>query len=97
MIIMINYLCYHNSLKQFEDFLSVKKMLYKGTNIGMLYCYMLLWDQTKKWEQPHLKVEEIRPGKMMLLNYLNYSVLIYHPSDLGVYQDESKNDSSTRT
>ena len=37
-----------------------------------------------------LKVEDRRPGKIMLLHNINYNILFYHPYYSGVYQDGAK-------
>ena len=41
-------------------------------------------------------VEDICPGKMMLLHGIYNNILIYHSSYPGVYKDKSKNKISTK-
>ena len=50
----------------------------------------------KKWEKEYYIVEDRRPGKIILIHDINDNIRIYHPSYLGVYQDEAKDEISTK-
>ena len=64
----------------------------------MVYHYFLLWALTQmdkycvvlKIRKGLLKVEDIRPVKIMLLHDINDHILSSRPSYSGVYQDEAK-------
>ena len=74
------------------------------TTRNKLFCINISYCEVKlKWinivfvlkTRKHLlKFEDKLPGKIMLLHGINDNMLISHPSYLGVYQDESKNDIS---
>ena len=74
----------------FEYFLSVKKCCIKVKNkvwcIIICYCGIKL----EKWGKSYQTVEDICPGKMMILQDINDNILIYHSSYSGVYQENLK-------
>ena len=55
------------------------------------YCVFINNDKNSYWT-----VEDRRSGKTMLPFGINDSILISHPSYSGYFQDEAKNESSTR-
>ena len=58
--------------------------------------YVIVSLISQEWEKAYWTSEDISIDKMVLICVINDNIINTHPSYLGVYQDESKNESSTK-